>query len=74
MKRFEGPKGQMFGGAQAVGCFSLNIGKLERRRDFSHSKTCKLLLVRGTILFYKPETASFACWRKCYVECINVIK
>ena len=38
MKRFEGPKGQMFGEAQAVGCFSLNIGNLEGRRDFSPEK------------------------------------
>ena len=59
MKCFEGPKGQMFGGAQAVGYFSLNIGKLEWIGAFSLSKTCKLLLVRGTISFYKPKTANF---------------
>ena len=51
MKRFEGPKGQMFGGAQAVGYFSLSIGMLELIGAFSQSKTCKLLLVRGTISF-----------------------
>ena len=55
MKRFEGPKGQTFGEAQAVVYFSLNIGKLEGRGGiFPTQKTCKLSLERGTILFYKP--------------------
>ena len=72
---FEGPKGHTVGGtAQAVYCFSLNMGKLEWIGAFFPGKTRKLWLVRGTISFYKPEIANFSCWRKCYVEWINASK
>ena len=55
LKRFEGPKGHTLGAAQVVNGFSLNIQKLELTKGFFPWKTCKLLLVRGTISFYNQK-------------------
>ena len=52
---FEEPKDHTVGAAQAVGWFSLNIGKLELTGVFSPGQTCELLFVRGTISFYNEK-------------------
>ena len=59
-KRFEG--------------FCINIEDLDRRRVFFPKETCELLLVRGTTSFCNNKTTNFSCWRKCCVECSNVLK
>ena len=68
------PKSHMFGGSPNDLLFEFKYWKVRIYKGFFPWQTCKLLLVRGTISFYKPETANFASWRKCYVEYINVIK
>ena len=52
---FEEPKGHTIGAVQTVGWFGLNVGNLEFIWDFSLEKTCELLFVRGTTLFYNKK-------------------
>ena len=52
---FEEPKGHTVGAAQGVGWFGLNIGQLEFTGEFFPGKTCELLFVRGTTLFYNKK-------------------
>ena len=68
MKRLMDRKVTRLGAAQAVNCFNFREGL------FPLEKTCKLSLVRGTILFYNQKLQILACSRKCYVECINAFK
>ena len=56
---FEEPKGHTVGPAQAVSWFGLNIGKLEFTGVFFPGKTCELLFVRGTTLFYNKKLQIF---------------
>ena len=63
MKRFEGPKGQMFGGAQAVGFFILNIGNLEWIGDFSHSKNLSTIACKRNYFILQTRD-----WKFCLLE------
>ena len=73
MKRSKNRKVTRFGGNQAVYYFVKYL-KVKSDEGFFPRKTCNLMLVRGTISFYKPESENFSCWRKCYVEWINAFK
>ena len=71
---FKGLESHTFGGRPNDLLCSLNIGKLELRRDFFPGKTCKLFSCKRNYFVLQLETTTFACWRKRNVECINVIK
>ena len=48
--------------------------KVRSYRDFFPRKTCKQFACKRNYFVLQPETANLACWIKCYVEFINVIK
>ena len=76
LKRFGEPKGHAGGGAaQQFFSFCINIEDLDRRMGgIFPRKTCELLVVRGTTSFCNNTITNLARWRKCCVECSNVIK
>ena len=54
---------------------SISIGELDRRKGgFFPGKTCTPFACKRNYFILQSETATFACWRKRTVECINVIK
>ena len=55
MKHFEGPKGQTFRGSPSGQLFQFKYSKVRKDKGLFPSKTCKLLLVRGTISFYNQK-------------------
>ena len=46
----------------------------ETERGISPRETCELLVVRGTTSFCNNKITIYAYWRKCCVECSNVMK
>ena len=80
MKRSKNRRVTCLGGTQVVYWFCLNIWKLEVMGDFFfRGKTCKPLLVRGTISFYNQKLQFFpigesvmwnmSMWLMSNVEC-----
>ena len=61
---FEGLESHTFGGAQTIYYCSLNMEKLELRRDFFPRKTCKPFACKRNYFVLQSETATFTCWRK----------
>ena len=72
LKRSKGH--ELGGGNPNDGLFFLNTGKLEVRGDFFPGKICELFACKRNYFVLQSETATFACWRKRNVECINVTK
>ena len=70
----EEPKSHTFGGNPSGLLILFKYLKVRSYRGFFPGKLVNLLLVRGTISFYKLESENFTCWRKCYVEWINAFK
>ena len=74
MKRFEEREKSHVWGKPKRSTILFKYLKFRSYRGFFPGKLVNLLLVRGTISFYKSESENFTCWRKCYVEWINAFK
>ena len=48
--------------------------KVRSDKEFFPGKTCKPFACKRNYFVLQSETATFSCWRKRTVECINVIK
>ena len=67
-------KGQMFWGQLKRSTVVVKYLKVDLDMDFFPGKTCKPFACKRNYFVLQSETATFACWRKRNVECINVIK
>ena len=70
----EEPKSHTFGGNPSGLLILFKYWKVRNYRDFFLGRTCKPFACKRNYFVLQSETATFACWRKWSVECINVIK
>ena len=54
--------------------FLYKYRKVRGKTGLFPRETCELLVVRGTTSFCNNKITNFAYWRKCCVECSNVMK
>ena len=75
MKRWGTERSFLWGAAQTIRCCSLNIEKLELRRDFFPRKICKPFACKRNYFVLQSETANFLhAGRSAIWNASNVIK
>ena len=61
-------------GSPMVWLFLYKERKVREEWGFSLEKLVSHCFVRGSTSFYNKKFTNFSCWRRCCVECSNVIK